>query len=84
MEMSSSKELNTEFYNKDEDDMQNEEQKESSCGWLNFRPRFLQKLNAPASLLFFLCAYMFFNSAVINGIYSSSLSTIEKRFNLSR
>eukprot|EP00794_Sanderia_malayensis_P014073 gene14073-15540_t len=53
------------------------------CGWFNFRPKFLQKFKRPGFLLFFLCAYFFTNSVVITGIFSSSISTIEKRFNLS-
>ncbi len=62
----------------------NEDENHGSFGWFNFKPKCLQFLNSPVSLLAVMCAYYYTNSTVINGIYSTSISTIEKRFNLSR
>ena len=54
------------------------------CGWFNFRPTCLSYCSSPRYLLVLLCAYFFANAAVVSGIFSPSISTIEKRFSLSR
>lgn len=53
-------------------------------GWLNFRPGWFQFLNTPKWFLFFLSQYFFTQSIIVNGVYPGSISTIEKRFGLSR
>ena len=60
------------------------EEETQGCGWFNFRPTFLRYCSSPRYLLVLLCAYFFANAAVVSGIYSPSISTIEKRFSLSR
>ena len=50
------------------------------CGWFNFRPTCLSYCSSPRYLLVLLCAYFFANAAVVSGIFSPSISTIEKRF----
>jgi len=52
-------------------------------GWLNIRPKAFKLLNSTRFLLCLLCSYFVANSTVINGLYSTSISTIEKRFLLS-
>ncbi|EDO41174.1 predicted protein, partial [Nematostella vectensis] len=52
-------------------------------GWLAFRPECLKFLNSPKWFLFFLVMYFFTQSIVVNGVYSVSISTIEKRYGYS-
>ncbi|EDO41176.1 predicted protein, partial [Nematostella vectensis] len=52
-------------------------------GWLAFRPKWLKLLNSPKWFLFFLVMYFFTQSIVVNGVYSVSISTIEKRYGYS-
>ena len=61
-----------------------ENQSSLSFGWLSFRPRCLQILNTPKWFLFFLSQYFFTQSVVVNGIFPGSISTIERRFGLTR
>ena len=53
-------------------------------GWLNVRAKTFKALNSTNFLFSLLCSYFIANSTVINGLYSTSISTIEKRFLLSR
>lgn len=53
-------------------------------GWFNIRPRIFKVLNSTNFLFSLLCSYFIANSTVINGLYSTSISTIERRFLLSR
>ncbi|KXJ27791.1 solute carrier organic anion transporter family member 4C1 [Exaiptasia diaphana] len=52
-------------------------------GWLTVRPKWLQGLNNPKCFLLFVCMYFFTQSIVVNGVYSVSITTIEKRFGYS-
>ncbi|KAK3742780.1 hypothetical protein QZH41_013896, partial [Actinostola sp. cb2023] len=52
-------------------------------GWLTLRPKWLQVLNSPKCFLFFVSMYFFTQSIVVNGVYSVSITTIEKRFGYS-
>lgn len=54
----------------------------SRFGWGKLRPSFLQWLNSPKWLLVFLSSFYFAMSLMLNGTYSVSISTIEKRFGL--
>ncbi|XP_048581893.1 solute carrier organic anion transporter family member 4A1 isoform X2 [Nematostella vectensis] len=52
----------------------------SVFGWWKLKPRCLQFMNSPKWFLFFLVMYFFTQSIVVNGVYSVSISTIEKRY----
>jgi len=53
-------------------------------GWLNVRPAWLQGFNNAKWFLFFVCMYFFTQSIVVNGVYSVSITTIERRYGYSR
>ena len=55
-----------------------------SFGWFNLRPKACRVLNSTRFLLLLMCGYFTANSTVVNGLYSTSISTIEQRFSLSR
>uniref|UniRef100_A0AC34RHL5 Solute carrier organic anion transporter family member n=1 Tax=Panagrolaimus sp. JU765 TaxID=591449 RepID=A0AC34RHL5_9BILA len=61
----------------------NELTKEAQCGIGKFRPKWLQKMATRGWLLFFLCWFCAIQGMLINGLVPSSISTIERRFELS-
>lgn len=69
---------------KGEGNHEDKDEEMQGCGWFNFRPSCLRFCSSPRYLLVLLCAYFFANGAVVTGIFSTSISTIEKRFSLSR
>eukprot|EP00112_Aurelia_sp_Birch-Aquarium-sp1_P006957 Seg176.4 transcript_id=Seg176.4/GoldUCD/mRNA.D3Y31 product="Solute carrier organic anion transporter family member 4A1" protein_id=Seg176.4/GoldUCD/D3Y31 len=68
---------------KGEGNHEDKDEEMQGCGWFNFRPSCLRFCSSPRYLLVLLCAYFFANGAVVTGIFSTSISTIEKRFSLS-
>ncbi|KAK7884704.1 hypothetical protein WMY93_027827 [Mugilogobius chulae] len=60
-----------------------EQDSELLCGWGSLRPKALQVFNTPGWVLFFLCMGSFLKGMVINGFVISSVTTLERRFDLS-
>ncbi|XP_038259704.1 solute carrier organic anion transporter family member 4C1 isoform X1 [Dermochelys coriacea] len=56
---------------------------EGPCGWGSFTPRALQLCNSPEGYLSAYSLLAVFQGIVVNGLVNVSISTIEKRFELS-
>ncbi|XP_066947164.1 solute carrier organic anion transporter family member 4A1 isoform X1 [Macrobrachium rosenbergii] len=52
------------------------------CGWLCFRPKFLQKTRTAKWVLFWLCWAAAAQGMVVNGFVNVCITSIEKRFDL--
>ncbi len=65
--------------------MSNEDKKEGDhdCGWLKWRPQVIQSLNTSRWLLFCLSGLSLFANISINGLTNVSITSIERRFELS-
>ncbi|XP_068228926.1 solute carrier organic anion transporter family member 4A1 [Palaemon carinicauda] len=59
-----------------------EEEGTKDCGWLCFRPRFLQNTRTAKWVLFWLCWAAAAQGMVVNGFVNVCITTIEKRFDL--
>lgn len=59
-----------------------DEDDDTTCGWLSFRPHCIQSCNRSASFLFFWCAFALFQSTTVNGLVYVITTTIERRFSL--
>ncbi|XP_013403130.1 solute carrier organic anion transporter family member 4A1 [Lingula anatina] len=59
------------------------ENPEDQCGWGKLEPDCVQKCHNAKCLLFCLCFMVTIQGMVVNGFVSSSITTLEKRFNLS-
>jgi hypothetical protein len=57
--------------------------KESQCGIKNWRPKWMQRFSTKQWMLFLLCWFCTIQGMLINGLVPSSLTTIERRFELS-
>ena len=69
----------------DVDNKKTEESEQiTGYGWFKIRLRDYKVFNSVKFLFSLLCGYFIANSTVINGLYSTSISTIERRFLLSR
>ncbi|XP_078702733.1 solute carrier organic anion transporter family member 4C1-like isoform X1 [Branchiostoma floridae x Branchiostoma belcheri] len=55
----------------------------SRFGWWRFRPRCLQILSGVNGMLFLLFWFVFAQGVIVNGLVNTSISSIEKRYNLS-
>ncbi|XP_033209479.1 solute carrier organic anion transporter family member 4A1 isoform X2 [Belonocnema kinseyi] len=53
------------------------------CGWLRFRPGYLQKFRTAKWALFWLCWAGAMQGLVVNGLINVVITTIERRFGLS-
>ncbi|KAM9095276.1 solute carrier organic anion transporter family member 4C1-like isoform X1 [Sarcophilus harrisii] len=62
---------------------QSPELEEGLCGWGNFTPSYLQRWNNPKGFLFHYCLLALTQGIVVNGLVNISISTIEKRYQLS-
>eukprot|EP00058_Branchiostoma_floridae_P006556 XP_002592044.1 hypothetical protein BRAFLDRAFT_79633 [Branchiostoma floridae] len=52
-------------------------------GWWGFRPRCLQFLSGVNGMLLLLFLFIFAQGSIVNGLVNTSISSIEKRYNLS-
>ncbi|XP_035689314.1 solute carrier organic anion transporter family member 4C1-like [Branchiostoma floridae] len=68
---------------RNEDDQSSEEFEGASYGWWLFRPKFLKFLNSPKGFLVTYCVTNLFMNTMADGIISTTITTIEKRFSLS-
>ncbi|MGH0183386.1 UNVERIFIED_CONTAM: hypothetical protein FKN15_012034 [Acipenser sinensis] len=59
-----------------------EEFSEGPCGWSSFTPSCLQCCNNAKGFIFFFSLLAIVQSAVVNGFFSTIISTIEKRYKL--
>ncbi|XP_072020333.1 solute carrier organic anion transporter family member 4C1-like [Amphiura filiformis] len=55
----------------------------NNCGWFSYRPDCLHYCNNPRWLLFWTCLWSFTGGMVVNGITDVSITSIERRFELS-
>ncbi|CAH1251560.1 SLCO4C1 [Branchiostoma lanceolatum] len=53
------------------------------CGWGNIKPGCVQVCNNAKGALVFICLYGFVQSMLVNGFVNASITSIEKRFQLS-
>ncbi|XP_019622912.1 PREDICTED: solute carrier organic anion transporter family member 4A1-like [Branchiostoma belcheri] len=53
------------------------------CGWGNIKPSCVQVCNNSKGALVFLCMFGFVQSMLVNGFVNASITSIEKRFQLS-
>ncbi|XP_077990525.1 solute carrier organic anion transporter family member 4A1-like [Glandiceps talaboti] len=68
------------FTNKDSADLTPEV--ENRCGWGCFSPNCLQVFNKGEFFLLFLCGFAMVQSMVINGLISTSVTSLERQFDL--
>ncbi|XP_035824567.1 solute carrier organic anion transporter family member 4C1 [Aplysia californica] len=59
-----------------------EEDCETRCGYWGWRPNFLQSVNKPGFLVFFVAMYSMMLGFVVNGVNNVNVSSIERRFDL--
>ncbi|XP_026862744.2 solute carrier organic anion transporter family member 4A1 [Electrophorus electricus] len=57
-------------------------EEENLCGWGAVTPGFIQSLNTPRWVLFFLCVASFLQGMIINGFINTVITSIERRFDL--
>ena len=57
--------------------------KESQCGIGTWRPKWMQRFSTRQWMLFLMCWFCTIQGMLINGLVPSSISTIERRFELS-
>nr|XP_014342404.1 PREDICTED: solute carrier organic anion transporter family member 4C1 isoform X2 [Latimeria chalumnae] len=62
---------------------QKQETEEGPCGWSWFTPNCIQCCNNPKGYLFFYSVLAIVQGTVVNGLINISISTIEKRYELS-
>ncbi|XP_032243655.1 solute carrier organic anion transporter family member 4A1 [Phoca vitulina] len=53
-----------------------------ACGWWAFAPKCLQAFNTPRGFLLFLCAAAFLQGMTVNGLVSTVITSIERRYDL--
>lgn len=56
--------------------------RDSSCGWLKFRPGFLQRFATAKWFLFFQCWLVLAQGMIVSGFAGVVISSLEKRFSL--
>ncbi|XP_071788228.1 solute carrier organic anion transporter family member 4A1-like isoform X2 [Asterias amurensis] len=53
------------------------------CGWGSWQPKCLQRFNTAPWLLFCICFFAIIQGMAVNGLVNSSVSSLERRFELS-
>nr|XP_054366161.1 solute carrier organic anion transporter family member 4A1 isoform X2 [Mirounga angustirostris] len=53
-----------------------------ACGWWAFAPKCLQAFNTPRGFLLFLCVAAFLQGMTVNGLVSTVITSIERRYDL--
>ncbi|XP_071963364.1 solute carrier organic anion transporter family member 4A1-like [Antedon mediterranea] len=66
-----------------QDEEVNESPPTGSCGWRGCKPITLQRMASPRWLLFVICTFVFIQNIVTNGFVNVSITTLERRFDLS-
>ncbi|XP_071963365.1 solute carrier organic anion transporter family member 4A1-like [Antedon mediterranea] len=61
----------------------NEASKTDQCGWRSCTPDNIQRFASPRWLLFVICIFVFIQNMVTNGFVNVSITTLERRFDLS-